>query len=203
MENQFARGVSYLLHPLLIPSYILLLLLNATEIIPLDIPGSFQLILLGIVFLTTFLFPLFLAYLLFRLGMISSFFLPVKEERTYLILTVAVFYYITYYLLKGNPLSAIFSYYMLGATLLSILALIVNFYFRISLHMIGLGSLTGLFLGLSFKYGINFYGIIVGSIVLAGITGFSRLKLMAHAPAEIYYGFLLGLSVLTMLIVAG
>ncbi len=203
MENQLARGLSFLFHPLLVPCYCLLLLLNTESIVPMDVPVAYQLTLLGIVFLITFLFPLFLTYLLFRLQMISSFFLPGKEERTYLIAAVAVFYYVTYYLLKGIPIAAIFGYYMLGATIMAILAMIINFYFKISLHMIGLGSLTGLFSGLSFKYGINFYGIILTVIILAGITGFARLKLLAHTPAEIYSGFLLGIAILTLLIMAG
>ncbi|MCK9203401.1 MAG: hypothetical protein M0P58_03065 [Bacteroidales bacterium] len=201
MQNQPAKGISYVFHPLLVPAYTLLLLLNINNAISLMIPVDYKMILLGIVVLTTFIFPLFFAFLLYRLHVISSFFLEQKEERTYLILGVAIFYYLTYYLLKGISLSVMFSYYMLGCTILAILTLIINFYFKISFHMIGIGSLTGLLLGLSLKYGLQTDLFLFGSILAGGIIGYARLKLNAHHPVEVYTGFFLGVVVISTLII--
>ncbi|MCK9422185.1 MAG: hypothetical protein M0Q38_06275 [Bacteroidales bacterium] len=201
MENRLAKGISYAFHPLLIPGYILLLLMNIISPNSLMVPVSYKLILLGIVLLTTFLLPLFLTYLLLRLQLISSFFLYRKEDRVYMILAVSIFYYLTYYLLKGVHLSVIFSYFMLGSTILAVLSLVINFYFRISLHMIGIGSITGLFLGLSLKYGINFNGVLFASIFTAGMIGYARLKLNAHNPAEIYSGYFTGALIMTFLVI--
>ena len=156
---------------------------------------------MGIVLLTTFCIPLVLTWLLYRLRLISSFYLVNKEERIYPILSVSVFYYVTYYLLRGTHISTIFSYYMLGATLLAILTLIINFYLKISLHMIGAGSFTGLFLGLSLNFGINLNAEILSGIILAGIIGFARLKSNSHKPAEIYSGFALGAVTMTLLMI--
>lgn len=201
MENRLAKGISCAFHPLLIPCYVLLLLLNINSSNSLMVPVSYKMILLGIVLLTTFLFPLFLTYLLLRLQVISSFFLHRKEERVFVILAVSIFYYLTYYLLKGVHLSVIFSYFMLGCTILAILTLVVNFYFRISFHMIGIGSVTGLFMGISLKFGINFNGVLFASILTAGMIGYARLKLNAHNPAEIYSGYFMGAIMLTLLII--
>ncbi len=201
MEKKLARGISYLFHPLLIPSYTLLILLNINPFISHTIPLSYKLILAGMVLLTTFIFPLVFTWLLYHLALVSSFFLVRKEERTYPILAISIFYYVSYYLLKGIHVSTIFSYYMLGATLLSILALVVNFYFKISLHMIAAGSFTGLFLGLSLNFGINLQAEVLSAIILAGIVGYARLESNTHKPAEIYSGFALGVIVMTLLII--
>jgi len=201
MENRLATGISYLFHPLLIPAYVMALLLNINNSNLLLVPVVYKIILLGIVFLTTVLFPLLFTYLLLRINMISSFFLHKREERIYVILAVSIFYYLTYYLLKGIHLSVIFGYFMLGSTLLAILTLVINFYFRISLHMIGIGSVPGLFLGLSLKFGINFNGVLMAGIFAAGMIGFARLRLNAHSPAEIYSGYLLGATILTFLMI--
>ena len=201
MEKKLARGISYLFHPLLIPSYTLLILLNINPFISHTIPLSYKLILAGMVLLTTFIFPLVFTWLLYHLAFVSSFFLVRKEERTYPILAISIFYYVSYYLLKGIHVSTIFSYYMLGATLLSILALVVNFYFKISLHMIAAGSFTGLFLGLSLNFGINLQAEVLSAIILAGIVGYARLESNTHKPAEIYSGFALGVIVMTLLII--
>ena len=75
----------------------------------------------------------------------------------------------------------------------------VNFYRKISLHMIGIGGFTGLFLGLSLNFGINLNTEMIAGILLAGIIGFARLKSNSHQPAEIYTGFLMGVLVMTVL----
>ena len=201
METKIAKGISYLFHPLLIPTYTLLLLQNIDIFVSHPVPVTYQRLLLGIVFLTTFLFPLALTWFLYRLRLISSLFLSGREERIYPILSISVFYYITYYLLRGTHISIIFSYYMLGATLLAIMSLIINFYRKISLHMIGAGSITGLFLGLSLNFGVNFTVEVVAGIMLAGIIGYARLKSNSHDPAEIYSGFALGVVIMTLLMI--
>ena len=199
METKLARVISYVFHPLLMPSYVLLLLINLDGLLTNTIPFSYKMALSGVVFLTTVLSPLFLTWILYRLGIISSLFLAHKEERVYPVLAISVFYYLTYYLLRGVHVSAIFSYYMLVATLLAILSLIVNFYWKISLHMVGVGSITGLFLGLAFNFGMNLNIEIFTGILLAGIIGYARLKTNSHQPAEIYTGFMMGVIVMALL----
>jgi len=200
-EQKLARIISYIFHPLLMPLYILLLLLNVSTFLSYSLPVNYKMGLAGVVILTTILFPLFLTWILLRLRIISSVFMDKMEERTFPILTISVFYYLTYFLLRGIHISTIFSYYMLGATLLAILSLVVNFYRKISLHMIGAGSFTGLFLGLSLNFGINLNMAVLAGILLGGIIGFARLKSNAHQPAEIYSGFAMGVVVMTVVMI--
>ncbi|MCX6269550.1 MAG: hypothetical protein NTW16_19720 [Bacteroidetes bacterium] len=200
IETKLARMISYVFHPLLIPTYILLMLLNIDTFLSFALPLSYKAALTGVVLLTTLMFPLFLTWMLFRLNIISSIFMTTREERIYPILALSVFYYLTYFLLRGIHISTIFSYYMLGATLLAIIALMVNFYRKISLHMIAAGSFTGLFLGLALKFGLQLNTEIIAGILLAGMIGFARLKSDSHQPAEIYAGFGVGVVVMTVLI---
>ena len=178
----------------------LLLLLNLDTMLLMALPFNFKMALLGVVFLTTVIFPLFFTWILYRMQIISSVFMTRKEERVYPILSISVFYYMTYFLLRGIHISTIFSYFMLGATLVSVIALIVNFSRKISLHTLGAGSVTGLFLGLSLHFGLNLHAEVFMGILLAGIVGFARLKTDSHQPAEIYSGFAVGVAVMTVLV---
>ena len=198
--TKIARVISYVFHPLLLPSYTLLLLLNLNSFLSRSLPFAFKLSLVAVVFLTTVFFPLILTWMLVRLRIISSLFMTGREDRVYPILTIAVFYYLTYFLLSGIHVSTLFNYFMVGATLLAILSLVVNFYWKISLHMIGIGSFAGFFLGLTMHFGINLYTEMFAGILLAGIIGFARLKSNSHQPAEIYCGFVMGVLVMTTLI---
>lgn len=65
--------------------------------------------------------------------------------------------------------------------------------------MLGLGGMLGAFTGLAFLMGINTVYHIIFIILVAGITGTSRLILKAHNPIEIYTGFLLGSIGMTLI----
>ena len=200
MEIKIARMISYLFHPLMMTCYILILLLNINNYASLLVPLNYKLMITGIVLLMTVILPLCFTWLLIKLQYITSVYMTTREDRVYPIISLAVFYYATYFLLKEVHIAAIFSYYMLGATLIAILSLVINFYRKISLHLLAMGSFTGLFLGLSLQYGINFTPEIMVGILLAGVVGYARLKSNAHQPSEIYSGFLMGAVVLAALI---
>lgn len=194
--------ISYCFHPLLIPVFVLSILLNMNELYAYTIPPNLKLSLIGITLFTSILFPLLTVFFLLRFKIISSIYTETKEERVYPILAVAAFYYLTYILLKEIQVSAIFSYYMLGSTLLAILTLFINFYKKISLHMVGMGSFVGLFTGLILLFGFDFNLLVIGGILIAGLVGYARLKSNAHHPAEVYSGFLLGVVVMTTIILS-
>ena len=201
MEDRIARLFTILFHPLFIPFYMLMILFNINAYFAILIPLKAKYLLTGLVFLTTILFPLLLVFLFYRLKLIRSFYLESKEERIYPLLTTAIFYYLTYYLLKSFTISFIFSYYMLGSTFLTICALIISFYRKISLHMIGVGGMIGLLMGFSISRNIDLTWFVIPAILLAGILGFARIKSNSHKPSEIYSGFLVGAGVMFLLFI--
>ena len=145
--------ISFVFHPVLMPFYTLLLMFNSHSFFVGLLPPKEIVFLLGSVLLTTAFGPLLMMLFLFRLKLVSSLYMQKREERILPLLTIAMFYYLTYYLLKGINLSVLFSYFMLGSTLLIIVCLFVNFFFKISLHMAGIGGVTGFWLGLSIRQG--------------------------------------------------
>ncbi len=200
MQDKTSQIVSYIFHPLLFPFYTIITLITQKPYLYIDVPLSYTIFLLGTVLLTTIIFPLFINYFLFRKQVITSFFLKTKEERVDPILCIAIFYYLTYYLLKGVLVSGFFSYYMLGATLLAIFALLINFYHKVSLHLISIGAFTGFYLGMAITSGYNFLHYILLGIFLSGLIGYARLKSQSHIPSEIYSGFLVGFFTMIALV---
>jgi hypothetical protein len=201
MEERIAKMFTLVFHPLFVPFYMLLILLNVNTFFAMMIPVKAKLLLSGLVFLTTILLPLLIVFLLYRLKIVKSFHLESREERIYPLLAVAVFYYLTYYLLKSFPISFIFSYYMLGSTFLTILAMIISFYRKISLHMIGIGGMLGLLMGLSLNLSLDLTWFVVAAIILGGFLGFARIQSNSHKPSEIYSGFLVGAGVMFLLFI--
>lgn len=192
MERAAARIISYVFHPLLMPTYAIYILLNIHTYFAMIIPEEVKWKLLGMIFLVTFIFPLIMSYLFLRVKVIKSIEMKSQEERVFPLIVTAMFFYLNYYLLNDLDISPLYSFFAIGATGLVVVTLIINFFWKISMHMIALGGLFGTLLGISLEFYANIPLLIFASIFVGGLTGFARLRLTAHAPAQIYTGFLSG-----------
>lgn len=198
VEKKIAGAVSLISHPLIAPTYAVLALLGIPAYFSLTIPVDEHLRIAGLVFLTSCLVPVSLILLLLRMGKVTSLQMSLREERILPYTLTVVFFYVTYVVLKKISLPAIFLYLMSGVTLLAFLTLVINFFWKISSHMVAAGALTGLFIGLSFFLDKDFGIWILGTVLLSGIIGFARLALEAHTPAQVYAGYGLGLGFLLL-----
>jgi len=196
MGIKMARFISYAFHPLLMPAYAMLILFNINSHYMHALPFSYKMILLGFVILFTFLLPSIAMFFMVKLKMVDSLEMHSRKERPAALVVVALFFYGTYYIFQQLPVNTIFTMFMLGATLLVLISLLINYFYKISLHMMALGALLATLVGFSFliHQDIRLYLFLV--ILIAGITGTARLKLNAHTPSQVYTGFLLGASVM-------
>ena len=194
-----ARIISGLFHPVLMPFFTLILMLQSHSFFVGLLPLKEIFILAGSVLLTTVFCPLLMIFFLFRVKLVSSLTMEKREERILPLLSTGVFYYLTYYLLKGISLSVLFSYFMLGTTLLIIICLLVNLFFKISLHMAGIGGVTGFWLGLCIRQGTPHEIFLSILLLLCGLLGYARLKDGDHSTKEVYTGLFLGAGTLFLL----
>jgi len=196
MGRRTAKFISIVFHPLLMPTYAMLLLFNVDTHYLMVLPDDYQLILLAFVFSFTFFLPAISMFFLLKLKVIDSLEMKLSKERPIPLIIVALFFYATYHLLRQFPLNTIFTVFMLGATLLVLFSLLINYLSKISIHMVALGGLLGTFIGFSFllHQDIRIYMYLV--ILVSGITGTARLKLDAHSSAQVYSGFSMGILVM-------
>lgn len=173
----------------------LLLIFNLDEA-GLWIPSSeMQFFILALTFAATFLLPLLSALLLLKMNQISSLAMKAREERKIPYLASAFFYFTESYFLMNTEVPVLVKALMFGATLLVVSVLLVNLFWKISAHMVGIGGLCGMMIAVSYRIQINLHFVIILLFLIAGLVAFSRLKLSAHSPAQVYIGFLLGVSV--------
>lgn len=201
MESKLAKIISIIFQPLLMPTYGFIVLFNINVYFTMMIPWSARWIILAIVFVSTFVLPLFFILVLYHRGVVGSLHLEKRKERILPLIITVVFYYMCYYLLKRLQISPIFYYFLIGTTFTLVISLIINFFWKISMHMMAAGGLLGVFLGLSFVLMINIPFILMGIILSAGLIGFARLKLRAHTPGQVYAGFLTGALIMFILFI--
>ncbi|MEI6123788.1 MAG: phosphatase PAP2 family protein [Bacteroidota bacterium] len=195
MEKRLAQIISYLFHPLLIPSYTLLIVFNANAYFVFALPFTAKLLMLIMMVVSTVCIPILL-FIIFRYRrIIVDFQMKTKEERMYPYLSITCVYFITYYLFSKLQIPPIFNFYLLIATLLSLVLLFINLIYKISGHTAAMGGITGLCIGLYFQFNLNLLFVILMLIFCSGLVGFARLKLNSHKPSEVYSGFLVGVVI--------
>ncbi len=199
METKIAKFISFLFQPLLIPTYGFIILLNINVFFSMVIPPVSRWMIIGMVFATTFVFPAIFLLVLYWRGFVKTLHMESREERVMPFIVTIVFYYLTYYLLKKLQISPVFYYFLIGTTLTAVISLLINFFWKISIHMVGIGGFLGAFLGLSIVLMLDIPFILMLIILVAGLVGFARLKLNAHTPAQVYAGFFAGTLIMFLM----
>ncbi|HET6242942.1 MAG: hypothetical protein H0V01_14750 [Bacteroidetes bacterium] len=200
IQTRLATVISYLFHPLLMPTIGTFLIFNIGGYIAFTVTPTVKYMVYGIVFLNTFIFPSMASYYLLKKGYINSTGMATIQERRIPMALTAVFYFFTYYILRKATLPPVLFLVILGATLSVLLTLIITLVWKISAHMVGVGGIVGAVIGLSVMFSVNLQLLIMALILVAGLVGYSRLKLNAHSHLQVYVGFLLGLSSMLLLI---
>lgn len=191
-DYMFARFVSYVFHPLLLPSYAILLFTLLSPELFWGITSQLKYTLVVFVFVFTFLLPVLNIFFLYKFKLIQSFQLNSQNERRFPYLITCIFYIALYYLIYDKFIPDTFKLLLLIATISLLLTTLLNLVYKISAHMAGIGSFCGalMMLGISTPY-IPLPLILV-SFIIAGVVGYARLTLESHTGFEIYSGFIAG-----------
>lgn len=191
LAKKFHHFISFVLQPLLIPTYAVLILLFSNMSI--YYPKQWKYFALGGTFVFTALIPLIPMLILYGRGLINSMYITKREERTlpYIFTFIS---YVFWNFFLWNVLKLPFFFVVMGvsATASILITLLINLKWKISAHMGGIGGLTGAVVAYCMLMGSNPVGLIVSLFILVGLTALARLELKAHTPAQVVAGFLLG-----------
>ncbi len=177
------------------PFIAMVLVMNLNTYIAYSVSPQLQRIILALVFVTTGILPMLTALILLQKGMIRSFEMKTINERRLPFIFTTVFYLICYYLMLRLPVPRMLSLMVLGAALTIFIAWLMSFRWKVSIHMIGIGGLTGMLFAISQVLNVSLLSMLLVTIVVSGLLGSARLKLDAHTPAQIYSGFGIGLII--------
>ena len=200
-DQRTARIFSAIFHPVTLPTIGIFILLKSHFYFSFLTQSAQRLILL-IVCLSTFIFPLLvILFIQFRNSSQQQSSKSTTYQRVFFLLLSAVFYYLGYYLVGEIPVFPIFRVFFITAVLMLILLAMVSLRWPVSIHMATIGSLTGISLALSVRLQQSDLRLLALFIVLAGLLGTSRLLTGKNTPSQIYCGFAIGFLVnLTVLL---
>ncbi|MEL7161006.1 MAG: hypothetical protein AAFN92_09620 [Bacteroidota bacterium] len=201
----WAMLVSGVFHPLLIPSfmYILLVVVNPFLFGSNGFNDERTLLTLIMMVLYTCVIPMISVVLMRLLNMVSSVHMEDRMERIGPLLLVMVLYFWVYYnLSQNNDIPTIFSAFLLGVVIALAVSFAINVVEKISLHAVGMGGLTGMVMismaifgaqGISWgNWTISLGLLLVVVVLLAGLVGSARFAMGAHTRWQLYAGYFVG-----------
>ena len=194
MKNLASNFVSAILIPMLIPTYLIIIVLfffpQLTNVVLLTeiIKISF------FVFLLTAVAPLLFVFILFKRGNISSLYLKDRKDRILpQIFTLVMYFVVTMIISKIYGYSNIMTIILGTNAIALVIHTIITHYWKISAHT---SSAVGLFVIMSvllFKEPSTTYLVLYTVVCILTIAVFfARIYLKAHTAKQVIFGGLLG-----------
>jgi membrane-associated phospholipid phosphatase len=207
LNTRLAQILSAVLHPLMMPTLIFTILFyGAPESIQnLEMFNSsarvgmlsLKMGLLILIFLQTFVLPVFTIYALHRFGFVGDLRMEtLKDRRLPYLITVMIYTFIaTFYTLKLKQFPEI-GLIITGIAFSVACVAIISLYWKISAHAVGVSGTLGALIGIAVKYGNTelFYPILI-VVLIMGLLISARLHLNAHTPSQVIAGSILGFIV--------
>ena len=185
--TRLSRVASLVLHPFFMPLYGVLLLV-VLGVIPQ--PILYKMVSMTAVY--TMLFPWISLLFLRLVGLVDTMSVNVPRQRLLPMLLLVSCYVAFIVAVGANPMLSIVRSFMTGATMCVLSALLVTFWWKISLHLISAGGAVALTLFLAI-FGVG--GAVVCfmvAVMCAGALATARLHLGSHTPAQVAVGFAVG-----------
>jgi hypothetical protein len=191
-----AKIISVLFHPLLLPTY-LVLVLHGFFPSMLSLRTEYTYTIIGLIFVFTFVLPSLNLITLRYFGSITSLTLESRQQRILPFTFIALLYLLVTFLFYTKlPFSQNFNKLMVIVTALVVVSLIITTFYKISVHSLAVGGGLGILLPLNrVAEQANLLWPTVILIVISGLVMSSRLLLNAHTPRQVMIGSVVGISI--------
>ena len=196
MYSRAAQLISWVLHPLLLPTFTFAILLYVTPITILTIQSDARWLLMLVIFILTCLAPVTGIMVFYTSGNVQRLDYQSPSDRLIPFSVVFVFYLMATLLFGVNntfnklPFLLIFTGTL---TFCLLVVTLINFFWKISIHSVGIGGLLGCLFGLSYRFSDErfLYPIVIVT-VLGGLVMSAQLYLNTHKSWQILVGSVLG-----------
>ena len=190
-----AQIVSIVFHPLLLTTY-LVLLLGRWMPAMLLVRQEHLLTFVAFIFGITFVLPALNVMVFRQFGMIASWKMGTRQERILpFVFNSVVYLLIAILFIYKVHLSTSFAKLMLVIAILAVAGTVCTFFFKVSIHSLGWAGLVGIVLPLNNATNGTLLLPTAVLIVIAGVVMSARLKLNVHTPQEVMVGGLAGFAI--------
>lgn len=196
MYKKLSNALSWVLHPFLQPLYLVVVLLTMTVFA--HYPADLKLYLLWVVVLYALIIPALALAVLRSLGLLSDYRIDNQKERMWPLLIGVVCYVLCALTISKIPLAIFLRKFMLAAACCELMCLVVSRYWKISLHLTGMGAAVALLVVMNVIGVGNMMIPLMVTILCAGALASARLYLGCHDARQVLAGFCGGFAIATL-----
>lgn len=179
--------LSWVLHPFLLPLYMMALMLTMTLFS--RYPTNVKVYLAWVVVLYAVVIPVLSLLVLRSLGRLSDFRVDKRRERLLPLLIGAICYVLCAITIAKIPSAVFLRKFMIAAACCETMCLVVSLRWKISLHLTGMGAAVALLVVMN-VVGVGSMLIpLAVAILLSGALASARLYLGCHNGAQVLAGF--------------
>lgn len=196
MYQKLSNGLSWVLHPFVLPLYVMVVMLTLT--IFAGYPNNVKFYLLWVVALYTVIIPVLGLAVLRSLGRISDYKVDNRRERMLPLLVGVICYVLCAITIAKIPSVDFLRKFMIAAACCEAMCLVVSFYWKISLHLTAMGAVVALLVVMNVVGVGNMLVPLMIAILCAGALASARLYLGCHNGTQVLAGFCGGFAVATL-----
>ncbi len=190
-----AKFISYLFHPCFVPVYVVLFLVYVHPNMFVGFSSKNKILVVAQAFMMFSFFPIITTLLLKALKFIDSIQLPTQKDRIIPLIASMTWYFWIWHVWRNLPdypkeLVAL----ALGVFAASIIAMLANIKFKISLHAIAVGTMVTYLVTIALQQPLQFAVYLSIAFIIAGLVCTARLISGNHNTFEVYTGFLAGVG---------
>lgn len=191
--KKISTGLSWGLHPFLLPIYMMAMLLTMTTFA--HYPSNVKFYLLWVVVLYAVIIPVLALGVLRSLGRISDYRVDDRRERMLPLLVGALCYILCAITIAKIPSAMFLRKFMVAAACCELLCLVVSLRWKISLHLTGMGAVVALLVVMNVVGVGNMMVPLMAAVLCAGALASARLYLGCHNGWQVLAGFCGGFAV--------
>lgn len=193
MAKKLATTLSRVLHPFLLPLYLMAMLLTMTAFA--RYPANVKWYLIWVVTLYAILIPALSLGVLRSLGRITDYRIDDRRERLLPLLIGTICYVLCAITVARIPSAVFLRKFMIAAACCELFCLLVSFRWKISLHLTGMGAAVALLVVMNIVGVGRMMVPLAVTILLAGALASARLYLGCHNGRQVLAGFCGGFAV--------
>lgn len=199
MNKKLAKIISILFHPMLMPLLGIIFIFYSGSYISF-LPDNVKRIIILVIAANTLGLPLMIMPLFVQFGVVKNLAMESNRERLLPLAFTLVPYILSVYFLAKLPIPVVIPVYMLGASLIIASCLIITYWWKISIHMIGIGGLIGFIIAFSIRMFTDVLPYLFLSILVASLLASARMQTKSHNPIQVYSGFTLGFLIMLFVV---
>lgn len=200
--HRLALLVSYVFHPLWMPLMVFLVLWFVDPW--LQLPPSIMVYVTSILLINA-VAPALSIYVLHRRGAVSDLEVSHRSERRVPFLVVMFYQILGYYALTrpGVFLPTELLSLVLAMLIALGVAMVMTRWVKISMHLLAQGGALGALWSFNLLHRLGWEELLPLGFLLAGLVGWSRMRLGVHTPGELALGFLVGFACVRAIVEVG